>query len=102
MQDMVALSEHAALISHEERNRLVRMLRFNPYPTHRGDVNLLGWLQDASARLQRRRRSDRPRYDLTITFSSDPPPPAPPRDSMQPGKHQPDAAPARRKKGPRR
>jgi hypothetical protein len=102
MQDMFALPEHAAVISHEERSRIVQMRRFYPYPTHRGDVNLLAWFQDASARLQRRRRSERPRYDRTITFSSDPPPPAPPRESVQPGKQKPDAAPGRRRKAPRR
>lgn len=102
MQDMLSLPEHCALVSHEGSSRLVRMRRFYPYPTHRGDVNLLEWFQHAAGRQQRRRRGERPRYDRAITLTTYPaPPPAPPREKVQPGKGKPDAAPGRRKKNPR-
>ena len=102
MQDMLSLPEHCALVSHEGVSRLVRMRRFYPYPTHRGDVNLLAWFQDAAGRLQRRRRAERPRYDRAITLTTHPaPPPAPPAQKVQPGKANPDAAPSRRRGNPR-
>lgn len=102
MQDMLSLPEHCALVSHEGKSRLVRMRRFYPYPTHRGDVDLLAWFQDAAGRLQRRRRAERPRYDRAITLTTHPAPPsAPPPQKVQPGKPKPDAAPSRRRRNPR-
>jgi hypothetical protein len=107
VQDMLALPEHCAIVSHEGVSRLVKMRRFYPYPTHRGDVNMLEWFQDASRRQQGRQRTKRPKYDRTIHFYSSPtsddaPASRPPaREQMPQGKPKPDAAPRRRRPRPK-